>query len=285
MFVIKARNVNGALGAGLNYLALEGGYEDSRNGKVLVAPEPVATVYAKPRERVLMCPLRDANPFFHLMESLWMMAGRNDLNWPLYFNSKFAGYSDDGVTLHGAYGHRWRHAFHIDQVKRAIRELTDNPMSRRVVIGMWSPGIDMGRVGNDVPCNTHIYLAQRFGELDMTVCCRSNDALWGAYGANAVHMSILQEVIAHATGLKVGTYTQMSNNFHVYSETLHEDRFAGRAISAIEHDIYRTGHVKHFPVISVPFAEWDEDLNNFIVAPTLDQPYHDNFFRDVAAPM
>ena len=33
-------------------------------------------------------------------------------------------------------------------------------------------------------------------KLCMTVCNRSNDMLWGAYGANVVHMSMLQEFVA-----------------------------------------------------------------------------------------
>jgi hypothetical protein len=42
--------------------------------------------------------------------------------------------------------------------------------------------------------------------------------LWGAYGANVVHFSILQEVLAHEIGVSMGVYRQVSNNFHVYTE-------------------------------------------------------------------
>jgi hypothetical protein len=52
----------------------------------------------------------------------------------------------------------------------------------------------------------------------MTVCCRSNDMLWGAYGANVVHFSILQEVIAIELGVGIGVYRQVSNNFHLYTD-------------------------------------------------------------------
>src|SRR5690606_25799426 len=34
------------------------------------------TEYSHPQERVLFSAVRDANPFFHFMESLWIMAGR-----------------------------------------------------------------------------------------------------------------------------------------------------------------------------------------------------------------
>ena len=42
--------------------------------------------------------------------------------------------------------------------------------------------------------------------------------LWGAYGANVVHMSFLQEWMAAAVGLPVGDYYQFSNNFHLYTD-------------------------------------------------------------------
>ena len=40
--------------------------------------------------------------------------------------------------------------------------------------------------------------------------------LWGAYGANAVHMSVLQEYVATALNVSIGTYTQMSDSLHIY---------------------------------------------------------------------
>ena len=56
----------------------------------------------------------------------------------------------------------------------------------------------------------------------MTVCNRSNDMLWGAYGANAVHMSMLQEYLASRLEIAVGEYTQISDSFHVYQNDVWE---------------------------------------------------------------
>lgn len=50
----------------------------------------------------------------------------------------------------------------------------------------------------------------------MTVANRSNDIIWGCYGANAVHMSMLQEFVANALGIPVGLYNQVSNDWHIY---------------------------------------------------------------------
>ena len=216
--VIRATNVNDALLEGLQHLRLEGVVEFSRNGPVLVAPGPVVTEYELPEQRVLFHPLRDANPVFHLVEALWMLAGQSDVMPLLPFNSNMGNYAEDDGVIHGAYGNRWRNRFGVNQVAKAIDMLTADPQSRRVVIAMWDGHEDLGADKKDIPCNTHIYLDRRGERLNMTVCCRSNDIIWGAYGANVVHFSILQELVARAVGVPVGVYRQMSNNFHLYSE-------------------------------------------------------------------
>ena len=191
MKIIQARNVNHAVAQTIPYLLKEGVPEDSRNGKVIVAPGPVMTVYENPCERVLFSPLRDANPFFHLMESLWMLVGRMDLAWPEFFNKRFASFSDDGKVVHGAYGYRWRSWWGFDQIRAIVDELKADPKSRRCVLSMWAPIGDLvsfkidekqlgGLKSKDVPCNTHAYFDLRGGRLNMTVCNRSNDAIWGA---------------------------------------------------------------------------------------------------------
>ena len=78
MKVIDARNVNEAYAMGMKHLRDHGHVEETRAGKVLVTPYPVTTSYLVPMERVLFDPQRDANPAFHLFESLWMLAGRRD---------------------------------------------------------------------------------------------------------------------------------------------------------------------------------------------------------------
>lgn len=223
MIVIEARNVNDALEKGIAVLKMEGREEDSRNGPVIVARTPVMTVYEKPWERVLFSAARDANPFFHLYEALWMLAGRNDVASVANYAARMKDFSDDGEHLHGAYGFRWREWFSFDQLGELIAHLNDQPNSRRAVLAMWSPSGDLvasegvGGIGSkDVPCNTHIYFRRRGAKLDMTVLCRSNDMVWGAYGANAVHFSVLHEIVAAATGMPQGRMYQFSNDFHIY---------------------------------------------------------------------
>jgi hypothetical protein len=247
--------------------------ETSRAGDVLRIPEPVLVAYERPWERVLFNPARDCNPFFHLLESFWMLRGARDVKTVAWANSRMKEFSDDGNVFHGAYGYRWRNHFGFDQLADIIDELLADPGSRRVVLQIWDCRCDLGRriVSRDKPCNTQAYfaireektphnwppeklqrkiaqeyemagLARKDGDitdsnqrlkriemyrqgyatsravLDMTVCNRSNDMIWGMLGANVVHFSFLQEYIAQQVGVSMGRYYQFTNNLHVYTK-------------------------------------------------------------------
>ncbi len=292
MQIVDARNVNSAFETGTRLLWENGKRSQSRAGEVLVAPWPVVTVYAYPTERVLFSKTRDANPFFHLFESLWMLAGRRDGAFLDRFVSDFSGrFSESDGNLWGAYGHRWRHHWDADQLSVAVNRLRSSPEDRRTVIQMWDPEHDLWdplecdeNTGEsfseprDIPCNTHIYLRIVEGQLDLTTCCRSNDVIWGAYGANAVHFSMLQEYLAGMIGVSVGTMYQFSNNFHMYLNTA--DKSKG---SRLSREPYITGEVTSHS-IGDNWSNWDYDLKRFI-----EEPYNTNFknrwFLDVAVPM
>ena len=218
MRVIRAENVNDAFYRGLDLFQVPINYrrQKSRNGITLEAKEAVSTVYNRPWERVLFDKTRDANPFFHLVEAIWMLTGSKSLDPIIEFNPGMIDFSDDGETLNGAYGFRWFEQFDLDQIQWNINVLEADPESRRAVLQMWDPSCDLNSPSTDIPCNTNIYFKIREGNLNMTVCNRSNDMLWGAYGANAVHMSVLQEYVAAALNVSIGTYTQISDSLHIY---------------------------------------------------------------------
>lgn len=223
--------------------------KESRNGPVLMIDEPILITYRCPWERVLFNPARDANPFFHLYEALWMLAGRNDVASVAYYASNMANYSDDGKTLNGAYGYRWRHAKAIpnstdivgyDQLDILVNHLKADPTSRRAVLQMWNVEDDLLKIGKieplvkdrwlgskDVCCNLSVMFSIREEHnyerdlvitkyLDMTVTNRSNDMIWGLLGANYVHFTILQEYMAARLGVEVGLYHHFTNNLHIY---------------------------------------------------------------------
>lgn len=235
---------------------------------------------------------RDANPFFHLAESLHMLAGRDDAGFLDHYVHDFGSrFGETNGTIHGAYGYRWRTAFGVDQLDAVVKKLRKNPGDRQAVISMWDPRNQshetefLGTVQTgendllgewrDRPCNTHAYLRVR-GEagklelndvpynnrvLDLTICCRSNDVIFGAYGANAVHFSVLQEYLAGRIGVGVGRMYQLSNNLHGYVEAL--DRIGDPVALLEEGDPYERGDVAAAP-IGACWEEWDDDLKIFM---------------------
>jgi hypothetical protein len=300
MHVIRSQNINDAFFEGAHQLMIHGEKAESRNGPVITARDPFVTIYENPKQRLLFWPDRDANPFFHLFESLWMLAGRNDVAGIAAFNAQMRDYSDDGISFHGAYGFRWRAWFGFDQIKTVIDQLKKDPTSRRAVIGMWDPKLDprvADQGGKDVPCNLAITFRVVNGELDMCVFNRSNDLIWGAYGANVVHFSMLQQLIAEALSVGVGNYTQFSANTHVYERhwdlatkasrmsfgaDLAEDHFT------IDYDAMKT------PVLLLPGEDpvlFMQDCNDFIsrAADGIMNPstayYSTVFFNDIVKPM
>jgi hypothetical protein len=80
---------------------------------------------------------------------------------------------------------------------------------------------------------------------------RSNDMIWGAYGANAVQFSFLQEYLAAAIGAWVGTYRQVSNSFHVYPEVFTKVSGLGLNYAAPSHlDPYQSPEAAaRFPIL------------------------------------
>lgn len=329
MRVIEGEDVNELYWRGMNMLRSDGVDEDSRVGRVRVIPEGVISYYRRPRQRVLLDYKRAANPFFHLFESLWMLAGRNDIGalnrYITDFGTRFA--EPDG-TMHGAYGHRWRKALGFDQLDAIVARLKNNPRDRQAVLQMWDarnatdddPFVEAGAndlLGDwkDRPCNTHIYFRLRQedprkygidvsnpnpdgsdhaimgvldgGTLDMLISCRSNDIVYGAYGANAVHFSILHEYMAGRVGATIGRMEQLSYNYHAYLDVLervgcpdHLETYAG-------HDITPLPMGKDWSV-------WDSDLKYFMswqktmveagVMETGGQ-YANPWFRTTAEPM
>lgn len=265
MFVINARNVNDALFKGLDLIRKEGILVQSRNGPTLEIPCPVATVYQRPNEKVLISAVRDANPFFHLMESMWILAGRSDVKFLTEFNSRMSDYSDNGIRFNAPYGERMRFTTmsseNLDQIKSVIDILRKDSNSRQAVIQIWDPK-DLNKTTKDKACNMSVVFRVREMELDMTVYNRSNDMIWGAYGANVVQFSMLQEYIAAYLNLRVGEYTQITNSYHVYTDGVSGDLFKKLVAEYLVHqNVYDSNpSLVELKYEDMLFGDFDNDL-------------------------
>lgn len=173
-----------------------------------------------PRQRWIASRHPAISPAFGIAEALWILAGSNDAEVINYWFPGLPEFRGEGPTYSGAYGHRLRRQFGIDQVRRACDALDANPTSRQVVLQLWDARSDLPHADGaprcaDVPCNIVSLLKVRDGRLEWTQVMRSNDVHRGL-PHNLVQFTVLQEVLAGWLDLEVGSYHHWSDSLHVY---------------------------------------------------------------------
>lgn len=305
---MRVRNVNHALdkAVGMASLAHEAPFwrqKTSRGMETIEHAGVFLTEYTSPCERVLFSAARDANPFFHFFESLWILDGRDDVAFLSIFNSEMSRFSDDGRKFHAPYGYRLRshftsplwdghgHGDAVDQLMETICLLRAEPDTRRAVMCIWDPGLDLNQSSRDIPCNDMIFLKVNDGRLDMTVLCRSNDVILGAYGANAVQFSMLLEFIARSIEFPAGMLTQVSDSYHFYKDSPVWKRLKDADKGGILVCPYEMEQVEPYPLIDTDYTPWQDWLLQLRVfmnggcVLTEAQNNFDRFFWEVAAPM
>lgn len=186
----------------------------------------------EPWHHAILLPSRRWNPFLALSEALWILAGRDDVAAIKPYNSHISEYSDDGISLYGAYGARI-----YNQIDPLIERLRKDPSDRRAVLQIWDgrggknvsvnePGYeslyswayDLTAETKDPPCNNMVYFKLRDNKLHMTVINRSNDIHFGLFAVNLPTFGILQSYIAARLGVDMGAQTHFSNSLHVYTD-------------------------------------------------------------------
>ncbi|WP_268760286.1 thymidylate synthase [Arthrobacter sp. Leaf141] len=200
----------------LSRLLVQGRAVDSRNGPALELPSQVLTV-EHPTERFLHTPGRNNNPFAAIAETMWVLAGRNDLSYLTAYLKRAPEYSDDnGITWRAGYGPRLRNWKGVDQVAQVRELLAASPDSRRAVISLFDPEIDF-QDSKDIPCNNWLHFLVRDGRLHLNVAARSTDIWFGFSAINGFEWSVLLEMMARWLKLDVGTLTFFTSSLHLYS--------------------------------------------------------------------
>ena len=170
-----------------------------------------------PRERYVFLADRNDDPIGQFAETMWVLAGRNDLPWLTRYRTRAPDFSDDGgLTWHGAYGVRLRHwQGGVDQVANVRQLLVTDRTSRRAVMSLFDPARDY-RTSKDIPCNNWLAWTIRDDTLHLAVTLRSNDLVWGFSGINAFEWSVLHEMLAHWLDCRVGTASYFASSLHLY---------------------------------------------------------------------
>ena len=209
----------------------------------------------RPLERHLFVPERNDDVFAQVAETMWVLAGRDDLAWLERYLPRAREFSDDGETWRAAYGPRLRNWNGRDQIAETVRLLTEDPTSRRAVMSLFDPDRDFVQ-SKDVPCTNWLGWIVRHKRLEMSVTLRSNDVIWGFSGVNSFEWSILQEMLAFWLGVEVGSANYFAMSLHLYDR--HVDR-AGRIVRASRGPSpYDLGIGRN--QFATPWAEFDAKL-------------------------
>ncbi|MFP7835234.1 thymidylate synthase [Marisediminicola sp. LYQ134] len=212
-----------------------------------------------PLERCIVVPGRNNNPFAAIYETLWVIAGRNDIEDLSEYLPRARDFSDDGDTWRAGYGPRLRAWRGFDQLSGVVETLTGDLQSRRAVISIYDPELD-SRPSKDVPCTNWLQFTCRDGLLDLGVTVRSNDLVWGFSGINTFEWSVLQEMVAFWLGVGTGKVTYFIGSLHLYDR--HFARVERMLSSTLGPDPYEAPAVARFATplrdLELALAKWFE---------------------------
>jgi thymidylate synthase len=116
-----------------------------------------------------------------------------------------------------------------NQVSNLIKELKNNPSSRRQIISLWN--IDDLWNMSLYPCIWSNQWIVQDGKLHLVVQSRSSDVALGL-PFNVFQYYVLQRMVAQVTGYKIGTLTFNINCPHVY------ERHIGNLINQMQREPY-----------------------------------------------
>lgn len=176
-------------------------------GSLLTLREPLAR-FSRTESRATL--------FSCLGELLWYLSGSDDLGFIKYYIPAYTNFSDDGVTINGAYGPRIFRPIGTSQWERVDKLLREKPDSRQAVIQVFDAD-DITKETKDVPCTCTIQFLARRRKLHMLTSMRSNDAYLGL-PHDVFSFTMLQEIMARSLGLEVGTYKHAVGSLHLYDQ-------------------------------------------------------------------
>ena len=147
---------------------------------------------------------------FALAELAWILSGRDDLASIQPYCAAMTHFSDDNMTLTGAYGVRLR-----EQWERAVEMLRADPSSRRVVLPIYRE-TDLCRKTNDIPCNIALQVLIRRCHVLLSVTSRSSDFITG-YPIDMFHWQVLAHMLAREFACNTAqTVSYAVGSLHLY---------------------------------------------------------------------
>jgi thymidylate synthase len=164
-----------------------------------------------------------------IYELLWFLKGDTNVKYLQEHGVRIWNeWADENGDLGPVYGKQWRdfttldkdgNRVAVDQIKDVIRQIKENPNSRRLIVCAWHPGqTDYMALP---PCHTlfQFYVAE--GKLSLQLYQRSADTFLGV-PFNIASYALLLLMVAQVTGLKPGEYIHTTGDTHLYLNHLEQ---------------------------------------------------------------
>ncbi|HET9579425.1 MAG TPA: thymidylate synthase [Usitatibacter sp.] len=160
-------------------------------------------------------------------ELLWFLQGSTNV---AYLRSNGVTIWDEWADARGelgpVYGYQWRSwpapdGRHIDQVSELVRQIRENPDSRRLIVSAWNVA-DIPHMAL-APCHAlfQFYVAE--GRLSCQLYQRSADIFLGV-PFNIASYALLTLMVAQVTGLEPGDFVHTLGDAHLYLNHLAQAR-------------------------------------------------------------
>ena len=158
-------------------------------------------------------------------ELLWFLRGDTNIRY-LRENgvSIWDEWADENGELGPVYGHQWRSwpcadGRHIDQISWLLREIRENPDSRRLIVSAWN----VAEIENMAlpPCHAFFQFYVAEGRLSCQLYQRSADIFLGV-PFNIASYALLTMMIAQASNLKPGEFVHTLGDAHLYSNHMEQ---------------------------------------------------------------
>lgn len=158
-------------------------------------------------------------------ELLWFLRGETNVRSLQEVGvSIWDEWADAQGELGPVYGHQWRSwpapdGQTIDQIAGVVRDLRENPHSRRHIVSAWNVA-DIDRMAL-APCHTLFQFWVGDGRLSLQLYQRSADLFLGV-PFNIASYALLLCMVAQVTDLKPGTFVHTFGDAHLYRNHLEQ---------------------------------------------------------------
>lgn len=168
------------------------------------------------------------------------------------------------------YGRQWRNFEGVDQMADVIKDIKNNPDSRRLIVSAWNPKeIPVMAKSGLPPCHTLFQFYVADGKLSCQLYQRSADVFLGV-PFNIASYALLTMMVAKVCGLGYGDFVHTFGDAHLYSNHLEQAELQlsrepmplpqmeinpdVKSIFDFAYDDFKLSNYEPYPAIKAPVA-------------------------------